>query len=60
MSGSSVSRDGRSVVELYGSDLDQLAEGDTVGVSRSHKVRSGHTSSHKVRHYSLIWGEEGA
>ncbi|XP_043229650.1 neuralized-like protein 4 isoform X2 [Amphibalanus amphitrite] len=37
MSGSSVSRDGRSVVELYGSDLDQLAEGDTVGVSRSHK-----------------------
>ncbi|XP_037089582.1 LOW QUALITY PROTEIN: neuralized-like protein 4, partial [Pollicipes pollicipes] len=36
MSGISVSRDGRSVIDIYGSDLDQLAEGDTVAVSRSH------------------------
>lgn len=35
MSGCSVLRDGRSVLEEYGRDLDQLAEGDRVGIQRS-------------------------
>ncbi|KAH3780042.1 hypothetical protein DPMN_157852, partial [Dreissena polymorpha] len=35
MSGSSVLKDGHSMIEEYGSDLDQLSEGDIVGVMRS-------------------------
>lgn len=35
VSGCSVLRDGRSVLEEYGRDLDQLAEGDQVGIQRS-------------------------
>ena len=34
MSGCSVLKDGRSVLEEYGRDLDQLAEGDRVGIQR--------------------------
>jgi neuralized-like protein 4 len=40
MSGNSILRDGRSVVEVYGRDLDQLGEGDTVGVMRTSQVSS--------------------
>ncbi|CAG2213549.1 unnamed protein product [Mytilus edulis] len=32
MSGSSILKDGHSITEEYGADLDQLSEGDTVGV----------------------------
>ncbi|XP_066578654.1 neuralized-like protein 4 isoform X2 [Amia ocellicauda] len=35
VSGCSVLRDGRSILEEYGRDLDQLAEGDCVGIQRS-------------------------
>ncbi|XP_055261381.1 neuralized-like protein 4 isoform X8 [Moschus berezovskii] len=35
VSGCSVLRDGRSVLEEYGQDLDQLGEGDHVGVERT-------------------------
>ncbi|KAJ4949069.1 hypothetical protein JOQ06_020587 [Pogonophryne albipinna] len=35
VSGCSVLRDGRSVLEEYGKDLDQLSEGDRVGIQRS-------------------------
>uniref|UniRef100_A0A4W5JQU5 Neuralized-like protein 4 n=1 Tax=Hucho hucho TaxID=62062 RepID=A0A4W5JQU5_9TELE len=35
VSGCSVLRDGRSVLEEYGRDLDQLSEGDRVGIQRS-------------------------
>ncbi|WAR14180.1 NEUL4-like protein [Mya arenaria] len=35
MSGSSVLKDGHSMIEEYGCDLDQLSEGDIVGVMRS-------------------------
>lgn len=35
VSGCSVLRDGRSVLEEYGRDLDQLVEGDQVGIQRS-------------------------
>lgn len=35
VSGCSVLRDGRSVLEEYGRDLDQLTEGDRVGIQRS-------------------------
>uniref|UniRef100_A0A7N6A0U2 Neuralized-like protein 4 n=1 Tax=Anabas testudineus TaxID=64144 RepID=A0A7N6A0U2_ANATE len=35
VSGCSVLRDGRSVLEEYGRDLDQLAEGDRVGIQRN-------------------------
>ncbi|XP_041520576.1 neuralized-like protein 4 isoform X1 [Microtus oregoni] len=35
VSGCSVLRDGRSVLEEYGQDLDQLVEGDRVGVERT-------------------------
>lgn len=35
VSGCSVLRDGRSVLEEYGRDLDQLVEGDRVGIQRS-------------------------
>ncbi|KAL4221121.1 Neuralized-like protein 4 [Mactra antiquata] len=35
MSGSSVLKDGHSMIEEYGCDLDQLSEGDVVGVMRS-------------------------
>ncbi|XP_038624144.1 neuralized-like protein 4 [Tachyglossus aculeatus] len=35
VSGCSVLRDGRSVLEEYGQDLDQLGEGDRVGVQRT-------------------------
>ena len=34
MSGNSILRDGRSVNENYGTDLDKLEEGDRVGVVR--------------------------
>lgn len=35
ISGCSVLRDGRSVLEEYGQDLDQLSEGDRVGIQRT-------------------------
>ena len=35
MSGSSVLKDGHSMIEEYGCDLDQLSEGDVVGVMRA-------------------------
>ncbi|XP_041037273.1 neuralized-like protein 4 isoform X1 [Carcharodon carcharias] len=35
ISGCSVLRDGRSVLEEYGQDLDQLSEGDKVGIQRT-------------------------
>ncbi|KAK7792172.1 hypothetical protein R5R35_005131 [Gryllus longicercus] len=35
MSGSSILKDGRSVVEVYGTDLDKLGEGDRIGVMRT-------------------------
>ncbi|XP_069042671.1 neuralized-like protein 4 isoform X2 [Lepisosteus oculatus] len=35
VSGCSVLRDGRSILEEYGRDLDQLGEGDRVGIQRS-------------------------
>ncbi|KAK3104995.1 hypothetical protein FSP39_014857 [Pinctada imbricata] len=35
MSGSSILMDGHSIIEEYGADLDQLNEGDKVGVMRS-------------------------
>ena len=35
MSGNSILRDGRSVNENYGTDLDKLEEGDRVGVLRT-------------------------
>ena len=35
MSGNSILRDGRSVNENYGTDLDKLEEGDRVGVVRT-------------------------
>ena len=35
LSGCSVMRDGHTVVEEYGQDLDQLSEGDRVGVLRT-------------------------
>lgn len=35
MSGTSVLHDGRSILEEYGTDLDQLGEGDRVGVMRA-------------------------
>lgn len=35
MSGISVLKDGNSLVEYYGTDLDKLNEGDRVGVLRS-------------------------
>nr|XP_034336321.1 neuralized-like protein 4 isoform X5 [Crassostrea gigas] len=35
MSGSSILRDGHSVIEEYGADLDQLNEGEKVGVMRT-------------------------
>ncbi|XP_074839129.1 neuralized-like protein 4 isoform X2 [Carettochelys insculpta] len=35
VSGCSVLRDGRSILEEYGQDLDQLGEGDRVGVQRT-------------------------
>lgn len=38
VSGCSVLRDGRSVLEEYGRDLDQLAEGDRVGIQVSRLV----------------------
>ena len=35
MSGSSILKDGHSIIEEYGRDLDQLSEGDRVGVLRT-------------------------
>lgn len=35
ISGCSVLRDGRSILEEYGQDLDQLGEGDRVGIQRT-------------------------
>ena len=35
MSGNSVLRDGRSINENYGTDLDKLEEGDKVGVLKT-------------------------
>lgn len=35
MSGSSILKDGHSMIEEYGCDLDQLTEGDRVGVMRT-------------------------
>ena len=38
MLGQGVLRDGRSLLEAYGCDLDKLVEGDCVGVMRTSKV----------------------
>ena len=35
MSGTSIMKDGHTVIEEYGTDLDQLSEGDRVGVMRT-------------------------
>jgi len=39
MSGSSVLKDGHSLVEVYGTDLDSLQEGDSVGVLLNQNVK---------------------
>ena len=38
MSGNSVLRDGRSINENYGTDLDKLEEGDKVGVLKTGEI----------------------
>lgn len=40
MLGQGVLRDGRSLHEAYGCDLDKLVEGDRVGVMRTSQVSS--------------------
>ena len=40
MLGQGVLRDGRSLHEAYGCDLDKLVEGDRVGVMRTSQVNS--------------------
>lgn len=35
MSGNSILKDGRSMVDVYGIDLDKLKEGDLIGVMRT-------------------------
>ena len=40
MSGTSVLKDGRAIIEDYGYDLDNLVEGDRVGVVRTIQVSS--------------------
>lgn len=42
MSGSGIIRDGQPIVELYGTDLDTLEEGDTLGVMRTSNVSFPH------------------
>ena len=41
MSGNSILKDGRSINENYGTDLDKLEEGDRVGVLRTSQVILG-------------------
>ena len=41
MSGNSILKDGRSINENYGTDLDKLEEGDRVGVLRTSQVSAG-------------------
>jgi hypothetical protein len=38
MTGNSILKDGRSVVEVYGVDLDKLKEGERIGVMRTSGV----------------------
>lgn len=38
MTGNSILKDGRSVVEVYGVDLDKLKEGERIGVMRTSEV----------------------
>ena len=38
MRGQGVLRDGKCLLEAYGSDLDKLVEGDRVGVMKTSKV----------------------
>jgi hypothetical protein len=38
MTGNSVLKDGRSLVETYGIDLDTLKEGERIGVMRTSEV----------------------
>lgn len=38
MSGNSILKDGRSIVESYGIDLDKTVENDRIGVMRSSEV----------------------
>lgn len=38
MTGNSILKDGRSVVEVYGIDLDKLKEGERIGVMRTSEV----------------------
>lgn len=38
MSGSSIVKDGVTLINSYGPELDRLHEGDTIGVMRSCKV----------------------
>jgi hypothetical protein len=38
MTGNSILKDGRSVVEVYGIDLDKLKEGDRIGVMKTSEV----------------------
>lgn len=44
MSGSSVVRDGSTLVNSYGPELDTLREGECLGVMRTHKA------SNKTKH----------
>jgi hypothetical protein len=39
MTGNSILKDGRSVVEVYGVDLDKLKEGERIGVMRTSQVK---------------------
>ncbi|XP_033763671.1 neuralized-like protein 4 [Pecten maximus] len=50
MSGSSILKDGHSVIEEYGADLDQLSEGDKVGVMRT---------SHGHLHFFVNGADQG-
>lgn len=43
MTGSSIVHDGEPILELYGTDLSILDEGNTLGVCRTSKVRHTHT-----------------
>jgi hypothetical protein len=38
MTGNSILKDGRSVLEMYGIDLDELKEGERIGVMRTAEV----------------------
>jgi hypothetical protein len=45
MTGNSILKDGRSVVEVYGIDLDKLKEGERIGVMKTSEVTGSWYSS---------------